>query len=168
MVESPSFLHIVTVKCPWNLHKFGLNPYLKSMWSVLFGWIESYVVIVCYSSLVIPLFNNKIVFLWKKHVHSNGCNTIVLNYSRWLRNPAPPKGWLKPYKSWDRINHRFQLVIWISLAHPQYTPEDSHEKSPVALARKSSKLHQALGRNNVAKICGKKMVWKCRKHVGNM
>ena len=20
---------------------------------------------------------------------------------RWMRNPAPPKGWLKPYKSWD-------------------------------------------------------------------
>ena len=26
-----------------------------------------------------------------------------ITYGGWLRNPAPPTGWLKPYKSWD--NH---------------------------------------------------------------
>ena len=39
-----------------------------------------------------------------------------LNYCGWLRNPA--QRWLKPDKSWD-VYHRFQLGIWISLAHPQ-------------------------------------------------
>jgi hypothetical protein len=37
------------------------------------------------------------------------------------RNPAPPKGWLK---TWD-VYHRFQLVIRISLAHPQYHAKDA-------------------------------------------
>ena len=31
---------------------------------------------------------------------------------------------LKPYKEWD-VYHRFQLVIQISLAHPQYV-RDGH------------------------------------------
>ena len=42
-----------------------------------------------------------------------------LIYCGWLRNPAPPKGWLKPIN--HGINHRFQLVIRISLAHPPGT-----------------------------------------------
>ena len=38
-------------------------------------------------------------------------------YCGWLRNPASPKGWLKPQKSWEK-----SPINWcrISLAHPQY------------------------------------------------
>ena len=29
----------------------------------------------------------------------------------WMQNPAPPKGWLKSWKQWDkRINHLYELV----------------------------------------------------------
>ena len=35
--------------------------------------------------------------------------------------PTKRMDMMKPYKSWD-VYHRFQLVIRISLAHPQYQP----------------------------------------------
>ena len=36
---------------------------------------------------------------------------MIWSYCGWLRNPAPPKGWLKPYKSWDKPSIRiYQLV----------------------------------------------------------
>ena len=30
------------------------------------------------------------------------CGIVIDKYGGWLRNPAPPKGWLKFYKSWDK------------------------------------------------------------------
>ena len=30
------------------------------------------------------------------------CSFLVWSYCWWLRNPAAPKGWLKPYKQWEK------------------------------------------------------------------
>ena len=42
---------------------------------------------------------------------------MAKTYCGWLRNPAPPKGWLKPELN-SGTNHRFQLVQ--EFFHPLY------------------------------------------------
>ena len=42
-----------------------------------------------------------------------------LTYGGWLQNPAPPKGWLKPYKQWD-VYHRPRLVQDFATIHSSY------------------------------------------------
>jgi hypothetical protein len=32
----------------------------------------------------------------------SGAKPMNLPYCGWLRNPASPTGWLKPYKEWDK------------------------------------------------------------------
>jgi len=72
-----------------------------------------------------------------------------------LRNPASPKGWLKPKQN-DGMFTTYQLVIRISLAHPPYrnhhqfshhspiiVPSFSHH-SPIILPSFSHHLRVAL------------------------
>ena len=34
----------------------------------------------------------------------------------WLRNPAPPKGWLKPYKYWDKPPFSTDTISWCRIS----------------------------------------------------
>ena len=41
------------------------------------------------------------------------CYSGLKPYCGWLRKPAAPKGWLKPYKSWDKPS-----ISWCRISQP--------------------------------------------------